>query len=267
MGIFNTTEEAAAPTTPAAGRRVLYPKADGWYEKDDAGVEVRIRGNSGVWCGTAGGTANALTLTPATPILAYEAGMSFIAMSGASANTGATTINVSGVGAIAAQVNGAACAGGEIPANQLVCFTLNSTTTAQITLPDEQGTFTPYVYGASVAGAGTYTTQTGYYVKRGKVVFVQIYLAMTAHTGTGNLVLGGLPFSAGAATSRAYGGLIPQYVSNLTLTANNILSGVQVNSGAATGAFVQSPVGGGSATAVAMDTAFTVELVGHYFTA
>ena len=50
------------------------------------------------WAGTAGGTANALTLTPTPALLAYSAGnrMEFIA---ASSNTGAATLNVSGLGA------------------------------------------------------------------------------------------------------------------------------------------------------------------------
>jgi len=84
------------------------------------------------WCGTATGTANALTLTPAIAITAYAAGQSFIFKAGASPNSGATTINVSGVGAIALQKNGAACAGGEISANQWYEVVLDSATTAQL---------------------------------------------------------------------------------------------------------------------------------------
>lgn len=35
--------EGTSPAAPAAGYRKLYPKADGWYEKDDAGVETKIQ--------------------------------------------------------------------------------------------------------------------------------------------------------------------------------------------------------------------------------
>jgi len=33
-------EQGSTPATPAAGRRKIYPKADGWYDLDDAGVET-----------------------------------------------------------------------------------------------------------------------------------------------------------------------------------------------------------------------------------
>jgi hypothetical protein len=35
-------ELGAAPSTPAAGARLIYPKSDGWYEKDSAGVERKV---------------------------------------------------------------------------------------------------------------------------------------------------------------------------------------------------------------------------------
>jgi hypothetical protein len=37
-------ERAGAGTTPAAGTRLLYPKADGWYGLDSAGVETKLGG-------------------------------------------------------------------------------------------------------------------------------------------------------------------------------------------------------------------------------
>lgn len=70
------------------------------------------------WCGTAGGTANALTLTPSPAITAYAAGQVFRFKSGASANAGATTVAISGLSTIAIQVAGFACSGGEILASQ-----------------------------------------------------------------------------------------------------------------------------------------------------
>lgn len=36
-------ENASAPATPASGKAIIYPKADGlWYSKDDAGVETAL---------------------------------------------------------------------------------------------------------------------------------------------------------------------------------------------------------------------------------
>lgn len=57
------------------------------------------------WCGTAGGTANALVLSPNVGISAYSPGdrFSFIA---AGANSGAVTVNVSSVGSVALTKNG-----------------------------------------------------------------------------------------------------------------------------------------------------------------
>jgi len=52
-----------------------------------------------IWGGTAGGTANALTLTPTNAITAYSAPMIILFLPSAN-NTGAATLNVSGVGNI-----------------------------------------------------------------------------------------------------------------------------------------------------------------------
>lgn len=73
---------------------------------------------NGVWCGTAGGTANAITLTPASAVTAINTGDFFVWKSGAAGNNAATTLNISGLGAQPAQSNGAAMVGGEIEANK-----------------------------------------------------------------------------------------------------------------------------------------------------
>ncbi len=56
------------------------------------------------------------------------------------------------------------------------------------------GTFTPTLVG-TVAGTTTYSAQNGYYTQIGNMVFVQAYIALTAATGTGTLILGALPFT------------------------------------------------------------------------
>lgn len=35
-------ELGSAPSSPASGQRLIYPKSDGWYQKDSAGVETKI---------------------------------------------------------------------------------------------------------------------------------------------------------------------------------------------------------------------------------
>jgi hypothetical protein len=100
--------------------------------RDQYAAMGQVQDGAGIWCGTAGGTADALTLTPSPAITAYAAGQRFDFKSGASANAGAVTFAISGLSAIAGQVNGAACAGGEIAANQWYRITISDASTAQI---------------------------------------------------------------------------------------------------------------------------------------
>jgi len=103
----------------------------GW-PVDNIGSGVSNNDATSRWSGTAGGTANALTITPSPSITAYAIGQSFIFKAGASANTSTTTIAVSGLSAIASQSNGAAMAGGEILANNFYIGVLDTLTTCQI---------------------------------------------------------------------------------------------------------------------------------------
>ena len=69
-----------------------------------------------------GGTANAITITPAGTYAAYFAGMQ-IAFTAGLSNTGATTVNVSALGAVSIfDVAGNALSGGEIVAGGNVCI-------------------------------------------------------------------------------------------------------------------------------------------------
>lgn len=131
------------------------------------------------------------------------------------------------------------------------------------TLDDyEEGNFSPTVAGTTAAGSGTYSVNIGRYTKIGNRVFYMINLTWTAHTGTGNLYVTNLPFIVANVTNGIHTAAVR--CSNLALTANNVLaaytSPVSVNI-----TLEQQPVGGGAATSVAMDTAATLSLSGHYF--
>lgn len=64
------------------------------------------------------------------------------------------------------------------------------------TLDDyEEGTFTPVVVGSDTAGIGTYTFSSGVYTKVGNLVTFSLRLSWTAHTGTGSMLISGLPFA------------------------------------------------------------------------
>lgn len=60
----------------------------------------------------------------------------------------------------------------------------------------EEGVFTPVVEGITTAGVGTYSIQQGYYTRIGNVVRFHLNVAWSAHTGTGNMRIAGLPFTA-----------------------------------------------------------------------
>ena len=85
-----------------------------------------------VWCGTAGGSANALTLSPTPAITAYAAGQRFVWKASGSVNTGATTVAISGLGTIALQDSGAALVGGDHAAGKIYMGILDTTSTVQI---------------------------------------------------------------------------------------------------------------------------------------
>jgi hypothetical protein len=82
----------------------------------------------------------------------------------------------------------------------------------------EEGTWTPVIEGTSSAGTGTYSVQNGNYTKIGNLVTCICYVAWSAHTGTGNQLITGLPF-----TSIATALYVPVYANiNTALAASNI---------------------------------------------
>jgi len=69
---------------------------------------------------------------------------------------------------------------------------INTTTQAGL----NSGTFTPVITGTTTAGTGTYTLQVGHYTRIENMVFIRIRVAWSAHTGTGNTTVTGLPFTS-----------------------------------------------------------------------
>lgn len=126
------------------------------------------------------------------------------------------------------------------------------------TLDDyEEGTFTPTIVGTSTAGTGTYTRQVGSYTKIGNLVSFYIDISWTAHTGTGNIRVSGLPFSGVA------GQFPPVTVIPDSLTfANNIAAYVNGN----TDVNLQTYSTGAAGPAIPMDTAASLYFNGTYRT-
>lgn len=123
-------------------------------------------------------------------------------------------------------------------------------------------TFTPTITGSTVSGAGTYTTQLGAYYVIGKLVFFEVTLVWTAHTGTGNMRISGLPY-----TSANNGISVPctPAWSNITLAAagNKLLASISPN----TSIVSLFEIGSGAIANLPMDTAGTLSVAGCYIRA
>lgn len=124
----------------------------------------------------------------------------------------------------------------------------------------EEGTFTPTIVGTTSAGAGTYVTQTGRYTKIGDRVLFDIVIAWSAHTGTGNMRIAGLPYMPQASIFNSCA--IGQFT-DISLTAGNYASAF-VRDDAAEIQFLQLVVGGGANGVVAMDGSGGIQISGSY---
>jgi len=126
-----------------------------------------------------------------------------------------------------------------------------------------EGTFTPTVVGTSTSGTGTYTTQLGFWRRVGNVVHFNVQCTWTAHTGTGNLQINGLPFaSAAIGTAQP----VSVFMSDIALSANNVMQ-CFIGSGVSSIAIRQVPTGGGASAVIPMDAAGTIAISGTYFVA
>ena len=129
------------------------------------------------------------------------------------------------------------------------------------TLDDyEEGTWTPAIAGTTLAGAGTYSVQVGRYTKIGNTVTAHFNLTWSAHTGTGNMLISGLPFTSANVTNLNPAAVA--YANNLTITG---ISVILVTANATTGTI--NSVNNGTAAALAIDTAATLITTITYQTA
>ncbi len=123
----------------------------------------------------------------------------------------------------------------------------------------QEGTFTPVVVGTSTAGVGTYTSQLGRFTRIGNRVFFDVQVEWTAHTGTGNIQINGLPFTSISGNrsipSIEAGGLTIPAAATLMARVSPSTNFISLNT---------FPSGGGTLAAVAMDTAANVYISGVY---
>jgi hypothetical protein len=102
--------------------------ADGSARTDYAALGQTQNG-AFLWGNTAGGTANAATISLNPPLAAYAAGQAFRFQTGAAANTNAVTLNVNSLGAVAVNKGDGttALAAGDLPASAIVTVTHDGT--------------------------------------------------------------------------------------------------------------------------------------------
>ena len=113
--------------------------------------------------------------------------------------------------------------------------------------------------GTTTAGTGTYTTQTGKYHKVGKLVYFTLGLDWTAHTGTGAIRIGGLPY-----TSDGYHGCSVGLSNNISVNAGAVIKAYVID--ASTTIIITQCVSSGAGINIPMDTSGTLIISGTYLT-
>jgi hypothetical protein len=90
----------------------------------------------------------------------------------------------------------------------------------------QNGGFTPTIVGTTSAGAGIYTVQNGYYAVTGRLCHFYAEVGWSAHSGTGNLHIAGLPFVGNSFTA-TMPSFVPVsiYSTSITLAAGAQLTG------------------------------------------
>ena len=121
-----------------------------------------------------------------------------------------------------------------------------------------EDTFIPVIEGSTAAGVGTYTTQSGVFTRIGNRVMFSIDVAWSAHTGTGTILLSGLPY-APALIFRTF----PIVAFNLAYTAGNQLY-AQVGGSSFTKMDIAQVGVSASGVNIAMDTAAQILINGSY---
>jgi len=151
------------------------------------------------------------------------------------------------VGVVTVNANGGVLqlkSGITFPATQVAATDVN-------TLDDyEEGTFTPTIVGGTTAGVGTYVVQSGNYTKVGNLVTFRLYVATSAHTGTGAMRISGLPFTSNGTVGQLNSFSITN-LGGLTLTALNVAQAYMDN-GVNYINVSQYATGGGAQSAVAI---------------
>ncbi len=133
-----------------------------------------------------GGSASAITIGTGTSVVLDKCTIS-------SSNTNAIT----GAGSLTSDIITFSGSSITINPSTQVAYTIGPT-----------GTFTPTMVGGSSAGTTTYTIQAGRYYRLGNLVILSATVAGSGATGTGNIIMGGFPFTIKSETNINWQGAI-----------------------------------------------------------
>jgi hypothetical protein len=124
----------------------------------------------------------------------------------------------------------------------------------------QPGTFTPLLYGSTTAGTGTYTTQTGNFTKIGDIINYEIVIIITAHTGTGNAYISGLPYAISSSEPQC---LTWAWSQGLSITGQLYFT---PNSGISSTSGILSVNNNSSNSSLPMFTTGSLRITGYYRT-
>lgn len=140
----------------------------------------------------------------------------------------------------------------------------SGTMTSELLSDYEEGTWTPTVRGSSTVGTATYAVQQGTYVKIGKVVYISGYVNWSSGTGSGDLLVAGLPFTV-SSTDPSFEAISVSFLDGLTLPASSVMT-PNASRNTTNIVFSTYPLGGGSYGTVAYDAAVNhLRFSGFYF--
>lgn len=141
------------------------------------------------------------------------------------------------------------------------------TGTSELFSDYEEGTFLPEIAGTTTAGTGTYSSRAGFYTKMGNIVNFNITFNLTAHTGTGNMIITGLPFTSTTPAGFSSGlAVFSRINGSLVFPANSIPCANVLRTNTTIELLSLSTTGGGATSAaLALDTVCAFNVTGFYY--
>ncbi len=123
--------------------------------------------------------------------------------------------------------------------------------------------WTPVITGVGSAGVGTYSVQAGFYTRIGNMVFLTATITWSAHTGTGNMTITGLPFACRNQANYKPEGVLNTISITLPATTIAVVGSLAANTSTVT---LQAIEDNAVNSAIQMSNAGSVHLTLNYLT-